>query len=211
MGEDDSKPEVNEKLYDFPAGIFFVFFPLLCFLLGCLVLSTLPMLLGAYNYLMGAPSQIDLAALAVLGSDLTRLVILISTIIGIMIGSLLSTIVTKKFDIVRREGEAEFGRGLYMVSFAWWTLVVIPVSFVNLLDMLIHGITSRFVTDLGYFLMAGYFLGYAILVMIKYVRLVLYAGSSDARVKMTVIHRGSGRVKLIHKMTLEVVHDGPDP
>lgn len=211
MGEDDSKPDVNEKLYGLPAGIFFVLFPLLCFLLGCLILGTLPWLLGAYNYLMGAPSPIDLAALAVLGSDLTRLVILISTIIGIMIGSLLSTIITKKFDIVRREGEAEFGPGLYMVSFLWFILVTIPVSIVNLLDMLIHGITSRFVTDLGYFLMAGYFLGYAIPVMIKYVRLVLYAGSSDARVKMTVFDRGSGRVKLIHKMTLEVVHDGPDP
>ena len=211
MGEDDSKPEVNEKLYDFPAGIFFVFFPLLCILLGCLFLSTLPWLLGAYNYLMGASSPIDLAALAVLGSDLTRLVILISTIIGIMIGSLLSTIITKKFDIVRREGEAEFGRGLYMVSFFWFTLVMLPVSIVSSLDMALQEFTSRFVTDLGYFLIAGYFLGYAILVMIKYVRLVLYAGSIDGRVIMTILHRGSGRVKVVQRMTLEVVHDGPDP
>ncbi len=208
---EDSKREVKETIRNYPAGIYFVFFPLLCILIGCLVLGVLPLFLGAYNYLMGAPSPIDLAALAILGSDLTRLVVLISAIIGIMIGSFLSTIITKKLDIVRREGEVEFGRGLYLVSFGWWTLVAIPVSFVNLLDMLIHGITSRFVTDLSYFLMAGYFLGYAIPVMFKYSRLVLHAGSIDSRVKMTILSRGSGRVRLLQKMALKVVHDGPDP
>ncbi len=208
---EDSKREVKETIRNYPAGIYFVFFPLLCILIGCLVLGYLPWLLGAYNYLMGAPSPIDLAALAILGSDLTRLVVLISAIIGIMIGSFLSTIITKKLDIVRREGEVEFGRGLYLVYFGWWTLVVTPVSFVSLLDMLIHGIISRFVTDLGFFLMTGYFLGYAIPVMFKYARLVLHAGSIDSRVKMTILRRGSGRVRLLQKMALKVVHDGPDP
>lgn len=211
MGEDDSKREVNETMRDYPTGIFFVLFPMLCFLIGCLVLGRLPWLLGAYNYLRGAPSPIDLAALAILGSDLIRLVVLISTIIGIMTGSFLSTIITNKFDIVRKGGVAEFDRGLYLVSFTWWTLVVIPVFSVNLLDMLLHGITSQFVTDLGSFLMAGYFIGYAIPVMIKYARLVLQTDSIDSRVKMTILRQGSGRVMLVQGMTLRVVHDGPDP
>ena len=212
MGEDDSEPEVNEKLYDIPAGILFLLFPILLSLLwGILFISQLPLLLGANNYLMGAPSPIDLAALAVLGSDLTRLVILISAIIGLLFGIFLSTIVTKKFDIVRRDGSVEFGRGLYFFSFFGCFFFVTAVHIINILDRILQEFTSQFVSSLGDFLMAGYFLGYTILVMIKYVRLVLYADSSDGRVKTTVIHRGSGRVKLIHKMTLEVVHDGPDP
>lgn len=160
---------------------------------------------------MGAPSPIDLAALAVLGSDLTRLVILISAIIGLLFGIFLSTIVTKKFDIVRRDGAVEFGRGLYFFSFFGCLLFVTVVNIINILDRTRQEFTSQFMSSLGDFLMAGYFLGYTILVMIKYVRLVLYADSSDGRVKTTVIHRGSGRVKLVQRMTLEVVHDGPDP
>ena len=137
--------------------------------------------------------------------------VIIATIIGIMIGSLLSTIITKRFDIVRKEGEVEFGRGLDLVYFAWWTWVVIPVFSVNLLDLSLHVSSSRFMTDLGFFLMAGYFLGYAIPVMIKYARLVLYAGSIDSRVNMTELRRGSGLVMLLQKMTMRIVYDGPDP
>ena len=212
LGEDDSKSEVNEKLYDFSAGILFLLFPIIISLIwGILFIVQLPLLLGADNYLGNAPSPIDVAAFAILGSDLARLVVLISTIISLLFGIFLSTIVTKKFDIVRRDGATEFGRGLYLFSFSWYLLFLTPVYIINYLDRTLQEFTSQFVSSLGDFLMAGYFLGYAILVMIKYVRLVLYADSSDGRVKTTVIHRGSGRVKLIHKMTLEVVHDGPDP
>ena len=212
MGEDDSKREVNDTMRDYPAGIYVVLLPLLFSLMGCLIiLGRIPSLLGAYNYLRGAPSPLDQTALALLGSDLTRLAVLISAISGMMIGLFLSRFITKKFDVVRREGEVDLGRGIYFVFFAWWTVVMWPVFSVNLLDQSLHGFTSRFVTDIGFFLMAGYFLGYAIPVMMKYARLVWYAESIDSRVKVTELRRGSGLVMLLQKLTMRVVHDGPDP
>ena len=212
MGEDGSKREVNDTMRDFPAGIFIVFFPLVFSLMGGLIiLGQIPWFLGAYNYLRGAPSPIDQTALALLGSDLTRLVVLISAISGMMIGSLLSRFITKKFDVVRREGEVDLGRGIYFVFMAWWTVVMWPFFSINLLIQSLHEFTSRFVTDIGIFLMAGYFLGYAIPVMMKYARLVRHAGSIDSRVKVTELRRGSGLVMLLQKMTMRVVHDGPDP
>ncbi len=211
LGEDDSKREVNETMRDYHAGIFVVFTPLLCFLFGSLVLSQIPWLLGAYNYLRGAPSPIDQVALALLGSDLARISVLVSATIGIMIGSFLSRFATKKLDIVRREGEVELGRGFYFFSFAWFTVVALPFFSLTLLDMSLHLVSSRFMTDIGLFLMAGYFLGYAIPVMLKYASLVRHAGSIDSRIMMTELRRGRGLVMLLQKLTMRIVHDGPDP
>ena len=211
LGENDSKHEINETMRDYPAGILVAVTPLLFSLMSCVLIYLIPWLLGAYNYLRGAPSPIDQAALALLGSDLTRLVVLLSAITGLMIGLFLSRFVTKKLDIVRREGEVEFGRGLYLVLCGWWTLVMTPFFSINLLDASLHLVSSKFITDLGIFLMAGYFLGYAIPVMMKYTRLVLQARSIDSRVIMTELRRGSGRVKLLQKMTMRIVYDGPDP
>jgi len=112
---------------------------------------------------------------------------------------------------VRKEGEVDLGRGIYFVFIAWWTVVMSPFFSVNLLVQSLHGFTSRFVTDIGFFLMAGYFLGYAIPVMMKYARLVWYAGSIDSRVIMTELRQGNGLVKWLQKLTMRVVHDGPDP
>ncbi len=197
---------------DFPAGIFIVIVPLVFSLMGgIIILGRIPWFLGAYNYLRGAHSPIDQTALALLGSDLTRMVVLISAISGMIIGSLLSRFITKKFDVVRREGEVDLGRGIYFVFFAWYLVVMWPFFSVNLLIQSLHEFTSSFVTDIGIFLMAGYFLGYAIPVMIKYARLVRHAGSIDSRVKVTELRRGSGLVMLLQKMTMRVVHDGPDP
>ncbi len=212
LGEDGSKREVNDTMRDFPAGIFIVFVPLVFSLMGGLIiLGQIPWFLGAYNYLRGTPSPIDQTALALLGSDLTRLAVLISAITGMMIGSFLFRFITKKLDIVRREGEVELGRASYFVLFAWWTVGMWPFFSVNLLVQSLHGFTSRFVTDIGIFLMAGYFLGYAIPVMMKYARLVWHAESIDSRVIMTELRRGSGLVKSVQKLTMRVVHDGPDP
>jgi len=211
LGENDSKHEMNETIQDYPAGIFVALTPLLFSLMSCVLIYLIPWLLGAYNYLRGAPSPIDQAALALLGSDLTRLVVLLSAITGLMIGLFLSRFVTKKLDIVRREGEVEFGRGLYLVLCTWWTWVTTPFFSINLLDMSLHVVSSSFITNIGIFLMTGYFLGYAIPVIMKYTRLVLHAGSIGSRVIMTELRRGSGRVKLLQKMTIRIVHDGPDP
>jgi len=85
LGEDDSKREVKDTVRDYPAGIYIVLLPLLFSLMGCLIiLGQIPWLLGAYNYLRGAPSPIDQTALALLGSDLTRLAVLISAITGMI-------------------------------------------------------------------------------------------------------------------------------
>jgi hypothetical protein len=103
LGIDDSEQRAVEMERMISPGIAIVFFSVICDFMGVLVLSTLPSFIGAYNYLSGAPSPIDQTILALLGSDSSRLVVLASCIIGMMIGLYLSNIVAAKLGILKKE------------------------------------------------------------------------------------------------------------
>jgi len=212
LRKDGSEQKVDEMERYLPPGIVFVVFPVLLSLLGVFVLTQLPWLLGQYYYLIGASSPIDQFALALLGSDLTRIMVLISCIIGMAIGLYLSRFVTAKLDVVRREGETKLSQRMYFALFSWWIFLTWPFQTIWLLDSYYNGFaTSRFLSDLGWFMAAGSFLAYSIPVLLKYVRLVLHSSSIDSQVVLVGLQSGSGFKKRFQCLTLRVIHDGPDP
>jgi len=212
LGIDGSEQRAVEMEKVFHPGIIIVLFPVICSFMGVLFLTTLPWLIGAYNYLRGMSSPIDQVILALLGSDLSRLVVLASCIIGAMIGLYLSRFVTTKLDVLKKEGEAELSVRMYFFLFLWWVFPQYPISTISLLEMIIYGSpTSHFLSDLGFFMMAGYFLAYSIPVLSKYFRLVLYTSSIDSQIILVGLPSGSGFKRLSQNWTLKVVHEGPDP
>jgi len=190
-------------------GALFVLFPSLFSVGGVLILSGYLPTLMSYNYLRGSRSPIDQVVLALLSSDLARLVILASSIIGMMIGLFLSRSATTKLDVVRKEGEVMLSARMYVVLFGWWWFPTLPFSMIYILDSIVYGIfsTSHFLTNLGVILTAGYYLAFAIPVLLKYGLLLLQAKSNDSRVKLIALHHGSGFIKRFQYMTLKVVPD----
>jgi len=189
--------------------ILFVLFPSLFSVGGVLILAGYLPTLMSYNYLRGSRSPIDQVVLALLGSDLLRLVLLASSIIGMMIGLFLSRFVTTKLDVVRKEGEVILSVRMCVVLFSWWWFLILPFSMIHILDSIVYGIfsTSHFLIHLGFILTAGYSLAFAIHVLLKYLLLVLHAKSIDSRVKLVEFRRGSGFIKRLQYMTLKVVPD----
>ncbi len=115
--KDDSEQKADEMEKFLPPGLVFVFFPALMSLLGALILTQLPRLIGAYNYLRGSSSLIDQSALTLLGSDLTRIAVFTSCIIGMGIGLYLFRFVTTKLDVVRKEGETEISVRMFLLFY----------------------------------------------------------------------------------------------
>jgi hypothetical protein len=208
---DSSEQKEDAMERNVPHGIFFALFPSLFSVIGVLVLAGyLPMALS-YNYLRGLRSPIDEVVLVLLGSDLSRLVILASSIIGMMIGLLLSRFVTTKLDVVRKEGEVILSARMHVVLLSWWWFLIWPFQMICILEFIAYGPpTSHFLIDLGFSLTAGYWLAFAIPVLLKYLLLVLHAKSIDSRVKLIAFLRGSGFIKRLQYMTLKVVPDGSD-
>jgi len=211
LRKDGSEQKVDEMERFLPPGIVFVVFPALLSLLGVFVMAQLPWLLGQYNYLMGASSPIDQYALVLLGPDLTRIIVLISGIIGMVAGLYLSHFVTAKLDVVRKEGETGISNGMYSALMLWWTFLVLPVQTISLLEIFYGIPTSKFLSDLGWFMAAGCFLAYSIPVLLKYIRLVLHASSIDSQIVLIGLQSRSGFRKRFQNLTLRVIHDGPDP
>ncbi len=209
FGEDGSDKELDEMERFLSPGIFFVLFPLLFSVAGVFFLTSNLRTVMSYNYLRGSRSPIDQVLLALLGSDLSGLVILASSIIGMMIGLFLSRFVTTKLDVVRKEGEVMLSARMYVVLFGYWWFLILPFSMIHILDSIIHGIfsTSHFLKDLNFILNAGYYLAFAIPVLLKYVLLVLHAKSNDSRVKWVEFRRGSGFIKRLQYVVLKVVPD----
>ncbi|MHA1613539.1 MAG: hypothetical protein ACTSYJ_01765 [Candidatus Thorarchaeota archaeon] len=211
LRKDGSEQKVDEMEMFPPPGLVFVVLPAFLSLLGALTLTLFPGLIIAYNYLRGASSPIDQYALALLGSDLTRIMIFISWIIGMAIGLYLSRFVTAKLDVVRKERETEISKRMFFALLFWWNFLFMLNSMIWSLDSYYNGFaTSRFLSDLGWFMTAGYFLAFSIPVLLKYVRLVLHARSIDSRVKLIEHRSENGFIKLKY-LTLKVIYDGPDP
>jgi hypothetical protein len=212
LGEDGLDQKVDEMEKFLPPSIVFVFLPALLSLFGILILTQLPWLIGQYNYLRGASSPIDQSTLVLLGSDLARLAVLTSSIIGMMIGLFLVRFVTRKLDVVRKEGKAELGARMYFALFVWWMLLSLPYDAISLLDSVVYGpSSSHFLSDLRWFTNAGYFLAFAIPVLLKYVLLVLHAKSIDSRVILIGLRSGSRFKRRFQYLTLGVTPSGPDP
>ncbi|NHI84339.1 MAG: hypothetical protein EAX81_08575, partial [Candidatus Thorarchaeota archaeon] len=203
VGGDASEQRAVEMEKVLHPSIIIVLFPVICIFMAALFLTTLPWLIGAYNYLRGMSSPIDQAVLALLGSDSSRLVVLASCIIGVIIGLYLSHFVTTKLDVLKREGKAELGMGMYIALFSWWMFPLFPVSTISSLEMIIYGSPmSHFLSDLGYFMMAGYFLGYSIPVLWKYAFLALYTSSIDSQIILVGLPKGSGSKRRFQSLTL---------
>ena len=208
-GSDQREGEMERFL---PPGIVFVVFPALLSFFGVLVLTQLPWLIDSYNYLRGAPSPFDQTILTLLGSDLSRQVVLISSIIGMMIGLYLSRFVITKIDVVRKEGEAELSTRMYFALLFWFVFPMWLQSTIYFSEMIVYGYpTSRFLSDIGFFMMAGYFLAFSIPVLLKYVLLLLHAKSIDSQITLIGLRSGSGFKKRFQYLTLRVIPEGPDP
>ncbi|MCK5151750.1 MAG: hypothetical protein KAQ65_07915 [Candidatus Thorarchaeota archaeon] len=213
LGGDREEQIGDETVREFFPSFFFIIVPLLFAFLGGLILFwSLVRLPIYYNYLRGMPSPIDQSALALLGSDLSRLVLLVSAIIGIIVGSFLSRLVTKKLDTVRREGEALLSVRMYIGLIVWWQCAWIPYSTISLLEMALFGYpTSHFLSDISWYLMAGYFIAAGIPVMLKYFQLRWHADSIGSQVKLVESRVGKGFIKPIQKITMKLIPSGPDP
>jgi hypothetical protein len=126
----------NKTVKGVPLDLLFVLFPLIFSLLGGLILSWLLVTLpGYYNYLRGSQSPIDQYILASLGSDLSRVIVLLCAVIGIIVGSLLARLVINKINTVKREGEVILSTTFYFFSLFWWTCAMIPNATISLVEM----------------------------------------------------------------------------
>ena len=213
LHKEGPEQKVDEMKRVHTPGLIFVFFPAILSFVGALILIFyLPRLVIYYNYLRGALSPIDQSALALLGSDLTRIAVLISSIVGMVIGLYLSRFVTTKLDIVRKEGETDISVRMYIALICWGPIVFWPPLTIQLLDKVVFGLhTSHFLSDLSILMIAGLFVTFAIPVLLKYVILVMHAGSIDSQVELVGYQSGSGLRRRFQNLTLRVIYDGPDP
>ncbi|TFG30023.1 hypothetical protein EU528_08830 [Candidatus Thorarchaeota archaeon] len=212
LRSDGSEQKDDGKKSFVPPGFVFVIFPVILSLLSVLILGRLPWLIGAYNYLRGAPSPIDQFALALLGSDLTRIIILISIILGMVIGLYLSRFVTTKLDVVRKEGESRISVRLYLALLFQWEFFILPIQAIWFLDLVIFGYpTSSFLSDFGYYMMAGFFMAFTIPVLLRYGLLVMHAKSIDSKIRLIELRGGNRFMKRLQLLILKVIPEDPDP
>jgi hypothetical protein len=214
IGEDFESINENEIVKEISPDLLFVLFPVLFGILGGLILFwSLIRLPIYYNYLRGAPSPIDQYVLILLGSDLSRLVILIFAIIGIVIGSLFSRFVIKKLDSAKREQEVVLSLTTYIVVFLlWWQCVLIPSTIIDLIEMAFFGYpTSHFLRDLSWAFMSGYFISAGIPIVLKYYLLRNYAYTINSQIILLQSQVGGGLIKRVQHVTLMLVQTGPDP
>ena len=209
-GTNDPEQKPTETEIGFPS-IIIVLFPIIFILMAILILTMLPWLIGAYNYLRGMPSPIDQVVLALLGSDLSRLVVLASCIIGAIIGLYLSRFVTTKFGVLKKEREVKLSKGVYVFINLWWMVPTLPFTTISLLEMTVYGFpTSHFLSEIGYFMMAGYFLAFSIPVLLKYGILSRYVSSIDSKIILVEHSSGSGFHRRVQDLTLRAVHERPN-
>ena len=201
--------ESNDLERLLPPALLFVFFPSLLLLPAILVLTSLPGLLGQYNYLRGARSPIDQIAQELLGSDVPRGMVLLSGIFGIILGLYLSRLVYCKLRTVMDEGSVEISRIMYLDLFTWNTIPMIPPSLLNFWQSVAFGSTSDFLSNMAWFFMAGSFLSYSIPVLIGYAVLLSHADAHSMQIEFTAIQNGRG-LRNVHQLTLRKTYSGPE-
>ena len=212
LRNDNPEQKVDEMKGFLPPSFLFLVIPALLSLLGIFVLGQLPWLIGAYNYLQGAQSPIDQSVLSLLGSDVTRIAVLISGVVGMVIGLYLSRFATTKLDVARKEGETGISVRMYFALLCGWSFFASAVQIIGMLDSIVNGYaTSGFLRDIGWYLIAGAFLAFSIPVMVKYAQLMLSASSTSSKVILVGRQSRSGIRKQFQDITLRIVYDGPDP
>jgi hypothetical protein len=215
LGENRDTANENENGTEFPLppSFLFVLFPLPLGIAGGLILfwilTSLPI---TYNYLRGAPSPIDEYVLALLGSDLSRIVVVFFAVIGVVVGSLLSYFVIKKLNFVKREGEVTLSVRMYMIIFFWWQFAWIPNLTISLVQIILLGIpNSSFLRDIGYAAVSGYSAAAGIPILLKYFFLNQYSSSTNSKLKLVAFRERRGHLKPVHHLVLKLVPSGPDP
>jgi hypothetical protein len=213
QGEFALEQKVDETDTSYLLGLSLVFFPAVFSIVGALILTFyIPRLVGYYNYLAGAPSPIDQVVLLLLGPDLSRLVVFTSSVIGMMIGLFLSHFVTTKLDVVRKEGKVELSARMHIGLYFWWVVLFMPLQMIFLLQWIVYGIpTSHFLDDIGFSLMAGFSLAFAVPILLKYIILVRHVKPIDSRVELIAVRSGSGFKRRLKYSVLRVIPYGPDP
>ena len=211
QGENREITNENKIVKGIPPGFLFVLFPLILSLLGGIILSwslvTLPIY---YNYLRGSQSLIDQYILALLGSDLSRVVVLLFAVTGIIIGLILVRLVTKKIDIVKREGVVILSAKFYIFCFFWWTCATIPDATISLIERSLVGFhTSWFLRDIRFAIMSGYFVAFGVPILLNYFLLLRYANSIDSQVTVVTVQEGNGLIKPVRQTILKLVRSGP--
>lgn len=211
LRNDGSEHKFGEMEKFLIPNLVFMVFPALLSFLGALILTQLFGLIGAYNYLRGSSSPIDQSALVLLGSDLTRIVIFSSCIIGMVIGLYLSRSVTTKLDVVKKEGETEISVRMFLALLFSWEFFILPILAIWVLDRVVYGFhTSNFLSNLSYFTLSGLIVAFSIPVLLKYGLLFLHTRSIDSRVTLIEHRSGNGFIK-VKNYTLKVIRNGPDP
>jgi hypothetical protein len=213
MSENHNTANGNEKGKEFPPSYLFVLFPLLLGILCTLILSYLLTSLPIrYNYLRSAPSPIDECVLALLGSDLSRLVVVFSAVTGVVVGSLLSHFVIKKLSSAKSEGEVVLSVRTYMILFFWWLFAWIPYLTISLVETALFGIpNSSFIEDIGLAAVSGYSVAAGIPIFLKYSFFQWYANSISSKITLVVFQDRRGLIRPVRQAVLKLIPSGPDP
>lgn len=208
-----SNQELGEAERGLTPHFMFAFFPALLAVLGAFsFFAPLHQLVGAYNYLRGTPSPLDQAVLALLGSDLSRLVILVLSIVGLLVGLYLSRFATEKLTALKRDGAAGLSKKMYLfLSSLWWG---VPWSFfiiTQLYERYVYGITSHFTSTLGISMLGGYLIAFSIPILVRYLSTVLHSRSFDSQIVLEGRRTGSGSIRPLNDITLRIVPQNSSP
>ena len=213
MGENRNTANGNEKGTEFPPSFLFILSPLPLGIFGGVILfwilAPLPI---RYNYLRGSRSPVDEYVLALLGSDLSRIVVVFFAVIGIVFGSLLSHFVIKKLNFVKREGAVTLSVRTYLFIYFWWQFAWIPQLTISLAQTTLFGYpNSSFLADIGYAAVSGYSAAAGIPILLKYLFLNHYASSINTQVKVIQFREKRGLIKPVHHIVLKLAPSGPNP
>ncbi|TFG03668.1 hypothetical protein EU538_13100 [Candidatus Thorarchaeota archaeon] len=208
-----SKEEPGELERQITPHLMFAFTPALFAITGLFMfLATLFPLVGAYNYLRGVPSPLDQAILALLGSDLSRLALLVLSIVGLLVGLYLSGFATEKLTLLKRDGVIGLSRPMYLFLFSlWWTVPVCFFSITSLYESHVYGMTSHFTSALGFSMLGGYQIGFSMPVLARYIRLVLYSRSVHSQVLLECHRSGTGIIRPVKDLTLRITPQNSNP
>lgn len=99
---------------------------------------------------------------------------------------------------------------MYSALLICWIPIFLDNTFFWLEGIVFGYPTSRFLSDLALFTIAGYFLAFSIPVLLKYALLVLYTRSIDSRIILIEFRSGDGLWKRPQSLTLGVFRDGPN-
>jgi hypothetical protein len=208
-----SNEELGELERQLAPHFMLAIFPGLLTILGAFAFfAPLHQLVGAYNYLRGMPSPLDQAVLTLLGSDLSRLVIVILSIVGLLMGVFLSRFTTEKLAALKRDGAVELSIKMYLIlSSLWWTVPWCFFIITQFYERFAYGMTSHFTSALGFSILGGYLIGFSVPILVRFIQVVLYSRSIDSQVVLEGRRTGSGIIRPLKNLTIRITPQDSSP